>query len=99
MPLLLLSLVALTGCAHNPTPRCAAASDCANGNTCYRGFCIAAGAVDTGPAPDAGACGFGQTRCGHDCVYLQTDRDHCGTCETRCHGGGMDRCSFGHCGP
>ncbi|MBL8684654.1 MAG: hypothetical protein JNK05_36095 [Myxococcales bacterium] len=40
---------------------------------------------DTGVVADTGvACPMGQTRCGATCVDLQTDRVHCGACETSC---------------
>jgi hypothetical protein len=55
---------------------------------------------DAAPGPDAFGCGAGRTLCGEGCFDLQTDHDHCGTCDTRCHPGMgpmSETCSLGHC--
>ncbi len=53
--------------------------------------------VDTGIEPfDAqGICAPGTTACGVDCVDLNTNRDHCGTCDFRCSLG--EDCTLGAC--
>lgn len=55
---------------------------------------------DTGPTPDAFACTEGRTLCEAACVDLQTDHDHCGSCDRRCHpgmGSMSETCSHAEC--
>ena len=90
---------ALLGCAHNATQHCRAQDECARSAICYRGYCIADMPVDAAvPVDDASACPSGFTQCDR-CVDLLTDRDNCGRCDSRCHGGDQDRCVLGECGP
>ncbi len=63
--------------AEEPTPHDDAAPD----------FDVADAPVDNAPAlPDAGPCPAGQTRCGDECIDLQTSPTHCGTCDGNCRG-------------
>jgi hypothetical protein len=42
-------------------------------------------------------CSEGQTLCNGQCVNLQTDGAHCGTCTSECGDG--DICTYGACVP
>lgn len=83
----------MAACARNPTPRCAASSDCARNEACYRGVCLPEREVDGGPPPP---CAIGSLRCDDDCIDPLTDRDHCGACDHECRGR-EDRCALGIC--
>jgi len=61
---------------------------------------------DAGFVPvDAGCpvrCPAGQELCGCECVYVESDREHCGTCDNACEPGGNDNhvgwtCNQGEC--
>jgi hypothetical protein len=56
--------------------------------------------MDEGPDADSdvdqdGGCGAGLTACGDDCVDLDRDPDHCGSCEVDCFEGHL--CLSGAC--
>ena len=54
---------------------------------------------DSAARPEAGmgdlGCGNGDTRCGAECVNLQSDPLHCGACDSLCCLGTV--CSYGVC--
>ncbi len=60
---------------------CSANSQCASGAACVGGTCA--------------ACLAGQTACPGQCVNLQTNNAHCGTCSTAC--GATEQCKGGAC--
>jgi len=55
------------------------------------------GTTTDGDTPDGGAvvCPPGRTACGADCVDLQTDENHCGSCPVACNPGEV--CVSGGC--
>lgn len=53
------------------------------------------GAVDSGMDGGGGTCPTGATRCGTDCVNLNTSNVHCGACNARCNSPQM--CNMGRC--
>jgi len=59
---------------------------CSAGRKCEEGQCVPLVGVQ---------CQAGQTRCGDDCVLLQTDRWHCGACDKACTVG--QACQGGRC--
>jgi hypothetical protein len=62
--------------------------------------------IDSGVAPGTDA-GEGKTYCGEKCVDLQTDSNHCGSCNTNCSGSELcvegtcvnPQTDCNHCGP
>ncbi len=68
---------------------CTTNTQCAAGNVCQNGTCVAACSA-TNP------CGQGQECCGGQCLDLKNDPNNCGACGNSCGAGGT--CCNGQCG-
>jgi Cys-rich repeat protein len=75
-------------CVNHSCTACTADSQCAAGNVCDNGTCIAA-------CSSTNHCGTGNTCCGMHCEDLQNDRNNCGACGNVC--GSAQSCCGGQC--
>jgi hypothetical protein len=74
---------------------CGTGTRCTGGLQCEMGRCVAP--PDASPPDDGGGggCSGGRSDCGGSCFNLQTDTNHCGTCDTVCPTGST--CTAGAC--
>lgn len=66
------------------------ASDSSNSSSSTTTTTQTDGTDDTGSPQD---CPEGRSRCGEECVNLQTNREHCGSCDHECN----EEDASGHC--
>lgn len=78
-------VVAASACLSDEALRldCESDENCAAGQRCVYGACIASDDAGQGDT-DGALCGSGRTECEGSCVDVETDPLHCGTCERVC---------------